>query len=398
MIVERIISSYRQTLKIIAGIYRKPAVQVAIISTAIIVLTAAAVDYFEYNQSGSNINSVWDGVWWAIVTMGTVGYGDKYPVTIGGRLVGIFLIFTGVGLMSLFTATIASAFVERRMKEGRGLEKIKAREHIIICGWNQHTEKVIQGLTTYGVMGEKTIVLISELSVDEIERLRIRYSRFHLKFLRGDYVHEETLRRANVTQAKFVLIMADQSGVHSRERSDERTTLAALAVKSIAPQVKTIAELLDDENRPHLKRANVDEIIVRGEHVGALLASAINSPGLPRVISSIVSLGDKNKLWRTHIPSGFVNRTFRELAEYYRSKSRAILIGVMKERKAIKLEDILSDNTSMIDNFIREKIREAKKDFATEKEAVKININPDDDYIIAADDWAVVLSETMPEA
>jgi len=390
-------SSLRQFSKILFGIYRKPVVQVAIITLAIVTMTAMAVHYFEFNQSSSNINTVWDGVWWAIVTMGTVGYGDKYPVTVGGRLVGIFLIFAGVGLMSLFTATIASAFVERRMREGRGLETIKTRDHILICGWNEHTDKVVQGLTTFGAFKDRTIVLINELAVEEIESLRLKYSRFNIKFLRGDYVHEEVLRRANISQAKFVLLMADQSGGHSRERSDERTTLAALTVKSLASQVKTIAELLDGENRPHLQRANVDEIIVRGEHVGSLLASATSSPGLPRVISSIVSLGDRNKLWRARIPATYVNRPFKELATYYREESQAILIGVIKERKAIKLEDILSDNTSMIDNFIREKIREAKKEFSLEKDAVKVNINPDDDYLIAADDLAIVLSRSMPE-
>ncbi len=268
---------------------------------------------------------------------------------------------------------------------------------LIICGWNEHTDNVILGLTTYGAMKEKVIVLINELTVDGIDTIRPKYSRYNLKFLRGDYVHEEVLLRANVSQAKFVLIMADQSGGHPRERSDERTDLAALTVKSLAPQVKTIAELLDGESRPHLRRANVDEIVVRGEHIGSLLASAINSPGLPRVISSIVSLGDKNKLWRMSIPSMFVNRPFKEFSSYYREKDHAILIGIMKEKKAIKLADILSDNTSMIDTFIREKIRESKKDFSVEKDAVKITINPDDDYVIAADELAVVLSRSVPD-
>ncbi len=93
-----------------------------------------------------------------------------------------------------------------------------------------------------------------------------------------------------------------------------------------------------------------------------------------------------------------MNRPFKELATHYREREQAILIGVMKERKAIKLEDILSDNTSVIDNFIRERIRAANKDFSTDKDAVKININPDDDYLIADDDLAVVLSRTMPSS
>ena len=186
--------------------------------------------------------------------------------------------------MSLITATVASIFVERKMKEEKGLETIKDRDHTIICGWNQHTEDVLQGLTTFGTRQDAPIVLINELSVDEIEALRLKYSKYHLKFLRGNFVHEDVLIRANVTKAKFVLIMADQSGGQARERTDERTTLSALTVKAMAPNVKIVVELLDGENRPHLRRANVDEVIVRGEHIGSLLASAVNSPGLPKAI------------------------------------------------------------------------------------------------------------------
>ena len=374
----------------------KPLVQVTFITLLVIFLSAIAVYYFEYLQSDSNIHSFWDGIWWAVVTMGTVGYGDKYPVTTGGRIVGIFLIFTGIGLMSLVTATVASIFVERRMREGRGLETVKVKEHIIICGWNQHTEEVLQGLTTYGNRYDSPIVLINELSVDDIDALRLKYSKYHLKFLRGNFIHEDVLSRANISKAKFVLIMADQSAGQPTERIDERTTLTALTVKAVAPNVKIIVELLDSENRPHLKRANVDDIIVRGEHIGSLLASAINSPGLPKAITGMISLGDKNKLWRVGIPVIFIGRTFKELFMYFREKEHAILMGLLKEKKTMKLEDLLSDNTSMIDNFIREKLRESKREFAMDRDAIKVLINPEDDYVITAEDLAIVLSKNLP--
>lgn len=374
----------------------KPLFQVTVVTLIVIFLSAFAVYYFEHDQSTANINSVWDGIWWAIVTMGTVGYGDKYPMTEGGRVVGILLIFTGIGLMSLITATVASIFVERRMKEGRGLESVKTKEHIVICGWNQHTEDVLQGLTTYGTRDEAPIVMINELHVDEVDALRLKYNKYHLKFLRGNFIHEDVLLRSNITKAKFVLIMADQSGGHPRDRVDERTTLTALTVKALAPNVKVIVELLDGENRPHLKRANVDEIVVRGEHIGSLLASAINSPGLPKAIAGLISLGDKNKLWRVNIPAEYVGKTFRDLFSHFRDKEQAILMGLLQEKKTMKLEDILSDNTSMIDNFIREKLRQAKKDFTVDHDAVKVLMNPEDDYIVTAEDLAIVLSKTLP--
>ncbi|MDO9585376.1 MAG: hypothetical protein Q7I93_02695, partial [Syntrophales bacterium] len=186
-------------------------------------------------------------------------------------------------------------------------------------------------------------------------------------------------------------------GTHARDRLDERTTLAALAIKSLAPSTKTIAELLDGENKPHLKRANVDEIVVRGEHIGALLASAINSPGIPRIFSSMLSLGDSNKLWRVDIPRNFVGSTFRELFTYYREKQQAILIGLLQEKKSVKLDDLLSDNTSMIDIFIKEKIKEAKKELFHEKDETRVIVNPEDGYIIGGEDFAVVLSRIMPQ-
>lgn len=375
---------------------RQRSALIAGMTLGFILLSSIAVRYFERTSADANIDSVWDGIWWAVVTIATVGYGDRFPVSVGGRIVGIAVIFFGVGMMSLFTATIASIFVEKKIKEGRGLETVKVKDHGVICGWNQHTEEVLAGLTTYGAYGDTPIVLINELSVDGMESLRMKYHRYNLKFLRGDYVREDVLMRANVAKARFVVIMADISGGHSRERIDERTTLTALTIKYIAPNVKTVAELLDGENRQHLKRANVDEIIVRGEHIGSLLATAVKSPGLPRLLAGMLSLGDTNKFWRIEIPKSFVGRTFGELAGHLRQTQRAILIGFLKEKKAMKLEDLLTDNSSVIDTFILEKIRESKRDFFYEKDEARVIVNPPDDYEIGPEDWAVVLAKTMP--
>jgi hypothetical protein len=108
-------------------------------------------------------------------------------------------------------------------------------------------------------------------------------------------------------------------------------------------------------------------------------------------------LGDTNKFWRVEIPKSFVGGSFRDLSRYYREKQHAILLGFLKEKKAMKLEDVLSDNTSAIDTFIREKIRESKKDFYYEKDEARNIVNPPDDYTIGPDDYAVVLSRLMPQ-
>ena len=65
-----------------------------------------------------------DGVWWAIETVSTVGYGDIYPSTVQGRLIALVLMFVGIGFLSLLTAAIASRFV----KQERGDEHDEVME------------------------------------------------------------------------------------------------------------------------------------------------------------------------------------------------------------------------------------------------------------------------------
>ena len=59
-----------------------------------------------------DFQSYWDGIWWAICTVSTVGYGDLYPHTTSGRVIAILLMIVGVGFVSVLTASIASRFVK----------------------------------------------------------------------------------------------------------------------------------------------------------------------------------------------------------------------------------------------------------------------------------------------
>jgi voltage-gated potassium channel len=67
---------------------------------------------FEENAKGSNIHNYADALWWAIVTVTTVGYGDRFPVTGGGRTVAVILMLVGIGLIGVLTATVASVFIK----------------------------------------------------------------------------------------------------------------------------------------------------------------------------------------------------------------------------------------------------------------------------------------------
>jgi voltage-gated potassium channel len=79
-----------------------------------------AVLAFENGAPNANITSGGAALWWGIVTMTTVGYGDFYPVTNGGRFVGAFLMITGVALFGVIAAFVANLFLSARARKATG--------------------------------------------------------------------------------------------------------------------------------------------------------------------------------------------------------------------------------------------------------------------------------------
>ena len=363
---------------------------------AIILLGATSIFIADRYYATKGAAGILDAIYWAVVTIATVGYGDIVPTSPLAKVLALVIILSGPALLSLLTASVASILVEKKIREGEGLETIKDRDHLIICGWNENGEKVIDGILLQLKGTKPKIVLVNELEKEDIQSIQVKYGDYDIAFVRGNFVKEEVLARANLPRAKAAIVLADISGGRILDKADERTIFGTMAIKSMGSKVRTCAELIHGENREHLLRANVDEIIVRGESAGALLATAAVSPGLADSVTSLLNNQDPNKLWRVPVPSRFADKTFGELIPYFRDKFQALLLGVVREKESIKLEDILSGDSTFIDDFIKKKFEESGKDFFGDKKDVSVIVNPPDDYLLNLSDWVIVIAREKP--
>jgi len=91
------------------------------ITILLIYLSGVGIYYFENDVQPEAFKSVFHGFWWAIATLTTVGYGDIYPVTAGGKLFTFFILFIGLGIVAVPTGLLAAALSQARKEENLNL-------------------------------------------------------------------------------------------------------------------------------------------------------------------------------------------------------------------------------------------------------------------------------------
>jgi voltage-gated potassium channel len=87
------------------------------IAAILIFLSATGIYYFENQAQPDSFSSVFQSLWWAVVTLTTVGYGDVYPITVGGRIFTFFVLIVGLGVISVPAGLVASSFSRARELE-----------------------------------------------------------------------------------------------------------------------------------------------------------------------------------------------------------------------------------------------------------------------------------------
>ena len=262
--------------------------------------------------------SLIDSLWWTVVTLTTVGYGDVTPQTIPGRFIAFIDMLVGIGVLAILTAQVASFFVEIKITKDLGMHSYHFEKHIILCEWNYRAEIIINELRLEPETQKTPIILIAD-----IDRKPIKDK--YLFFVKGQ-VCDKTLHQANLEKAKTVIILGDSNLDYTSR--DAKVVLSTLTIESINPQVYTIVELLDEAHIQACKRARADEIIVSSKLSSHLISSATINHGISKVISDIVTYGYGSQLFKIAVPESEIGNPFIDVFMRMKQERQSTVIAI----------------------------------------------------------------------
>jgi len=221
-----------------------------------------------------------DLVYFVVVSLTTVGYGDIVPVTERARLIDAIIITPARLLVWLvFVGTAFELFFHK------GLERIRMarlqqqlKDHVVICGYGHSGRTAAAELVRRGTSPAQVVI------VDTNEHLLQEAATAGHIGLKGDATMDRVLRDAGVERAGAVILCTGR---------DDTNALAVLTVRQINPRTRVITDAHEEENAPLLRQAGADVTVSPSQISGFLLADSVSHRHVTDFVLDVLSSGGR---------------------------------------------------------------------------------------------------------
>lgn len=244
------------------------------------------------------VTSLADGMWWALVTITTVGYGDITPAADDplGRVIAGVLMVAGMVILALFAGivsnTLLNSVMSIRVEQFRMSDTLG---HIVICGYNEGASLLLETLARE--IDVATVECVIFAAGERPVNLPIDF-----RWVQGDPTKESGLDQVRIAHAKAVIVVGSRAELP--QNADAITILTAFTLRRYMKKhedthrrqrpLYVIAEVLDHENVEHAFAAGCDEVIETTRLGFSLLTHAIDHPGTAALMGGIASADGQN--------------------------------------------------------------------------------------------------------
>lgn len=239
--------------------------------------------------------------WYFLVTSATVGYGDVFPTTTGGRIIGAYVIVGGIVTLTLLFTQLAGALQSIRGRRLRGVVPLDLSGHVVLLGyWPGRTERIVEELTAEGRFQ------VALCAWDDVPENPLP-DQPAVHFVRGDLTHEDVMTRACVQRARTAVIDG---------RDDNETLAIAVAVDHANPDIHLVAAVRDLGRRENLRYVNPGVQAVQW-HMPFLLSEEATDPGITQIYNDLMSSGGHGNTYSMRVPAGFPHSSFGDCQTWF---------------------------------------------------------------------------------
>jgi len=220
--------------------------------------------------------SFMDALWLTMTSITTVGFGDVVPTTTTGRIITIFLMLSGIGMLTYVAGTIFSGMLEGHLRDIWGKRKmmkeiLKLKNHIVVCGAGRVGREVVAEL-----LQENQRFVVIEKDPPRLEELR---SDGGILFIAGDATEDKVLLSARLSKAR---------GVITTLAEDAGNLMITIACKDFNPEARVVARANRPESIIRLKRAGADTVVCPSAIAGNRMALASLKPASVAFVETLV--------------------------------------------------------------------------------------------------------------
>lgn len=271
-------------------------------------------------SSDANIKSLYDGFWYSIVTLTTVGYGDYYPVTSIGKIIGLVVIFSSLGLLGFLIGNFTNIIQNRMEKKKRGFYGTDFSNHFVIIGWDNFAKNVVNQI----VNAHCKVAVITN-NKDDIELIKDLHPDNLVFVMHADYENIEALENVNI---------ADSNSVFVNFTDDTKSLIYIINLKKHY-DVNVVVALQTSELKETFQSVGVNYIVSKNDITSKLVASYIFEPDVAVFTEDLIETAvDKNDFdmheFKITQKNPYLNMDYMDVFIKLKNDYDCVLIGIAK--------------------------------------------------------------------
>ncbi|MBU2560761.1 MAG: potassium channel family protein [Nanoarchaeota archaeon] len=280
---------------------------IAIVLFARIELTQRPDAMEQFKVEG--VNPYFISLYWLVTTMTTVGYGDITPMTTQGKMLALLVMLLGMISLSLIISQITSRIVAVNLGSMFGVTRTRKKIDCILCGWNPTSEAALEEIKAPGV----EVVIIDKQNRPDLAKSK------DVHFMVGSPTSPDVLKRANVTNAKNIVLAMDD---------DSEVLLAIHVIRELNPWINIVAKINNHEHIKIAESAGADQVVSPSSIGGRLISMVADEPSAVEWLTRATSKARGVQLIEYDITeeSPLANKTIAQIREQL--KDTAKIIGV----------------------------------------------------------------------